>query len=131
MKVCLRVANYCLGTNPAISPSPGGEDQAKLIRAGSDIVFEIHYTANGTEQTDFSEFGLYFTDKAPRERVLSTQTQDLEIAIPAGDPSYQVLGIDHLRPAREADFASATHAPSRKSDGNPGTVSQWQTLKLY
>ena len=78
-----------LGYEPGYAPIPWREDQAKLIRAGSDIVFEIHYTANGKEQTDYSEFGLYFADKAPRERVLSTQTQDMEIAIPAGDANYK------------------------------------------
>ena len=78
-----------LGYEPGYSPIPWREDQAKLIRAGSDIVFEIHYTANGKEQTDYSEFGLYFAEKAPRERVLSTQTQDMEIAIPAGDANYK------------------------------------------
>ena len=78
-----------LGYEPGYFPIPWRADQAKLIRAGSDIVFEIHYTANGTEQTDSSEFGIYFADKPPRERVLSTQTQDLEIAIPAGDANYQ------------------------------------------
>jgi hypothetical protein len=80
-----------LGYEPGYFPIPWRADQAKLIRAGSDIVFEIHYTANGTEQTDSSEFGIYFADKPPRERVLSTQTQDLEIAIPPGDPDYQSL----------------------------------------
>lgn len=78
-----------LGYEPGYSPIPWGSDQAKLIRAGSDIVFEIHYTANGTEQTDFSEFGLYFSDAPPRERVLSTQTQDMEFAIPAGDANFK------------------------------------------
>jgi hypothetical protein len=64
-------------------------------------VFEIHYTANGTEQTDFSEFGLYFADTAPRERVLSTQTQDLEIAIPADDANYKSLAsITFGRPVK-------------------------------
>jgi hypothetical protein len=78
-----------LGYEPGYFPIPWREDQAKLIRAGSDIVFEIHYTANGKEQTDYSEFGLYFADQAPRERVLSTQTQDMDIAIPAGDANYK------------------------------------------
>ena len=108
-----------LGYEPGYFPIPWREDQAKLIRAGSDIVFEIHYTANGKEQTDFSEFGLYFSDKPPRERVLSTQTQDMEIAIPAGDANYRSYGIDHIRPAGEADFASAAHAPPGKGDGDP------------
>ena len=78
-----------LGYEPGYFPIPWRENQAKLIRAGSDVVFEIHYTANGTEQTDFSEFGLYFADQPPRERVLSTQTQDMEFAIPPGDANYR------------------------------------------
>jgi len=78
-----------LGYEPGYFPIPWRKDQAKLIRAGSDIVFEIHYTANGVEQTDFSEFGLYFSDKPPRERVLSTQTQDMQFAIPPGDANYK------------------------------------------
>jgi hypothetical protein len=77
-----------LGYEPGYFPIPWREDQAKLIRAGSDIVFEIHYTANGTEQTDFSEFGIYFAERPPRERVLSTQTQDMQFAIPPGDANY-------------------------------------------
>lgn len=78
-----------LGYEPGYSPIPWRENQAKLIRAGSDLVFEIHYTANGTEQTDFSEVGLQFTEKAPKERVLSAQTQDMNIVIPPGDANYK------------------------------------------
>lgn len=77
-----------LGYEPGYAPIPWGENQAKLLRAGSDIVFEIHYTANGKEQTDSSEFGIYFADKAPRERVLYTQTQDMEFEIPPGEANY-------------------------------------------
>ena len=78
-----------LGYEPGYAPIPWRDDQAKLIRAGSDIVFEIHYTANGKEQTDSSEFGLYFAEKPPRERVLSTQTQDMNFVIPPGDANYK------------------------------------------
>lgn len=78
-----------LGYEPGYYPIPWRSDQAKLLAAGSDIVFEIHFTANGEEQTDYSELGIYFASEPPRERVLSTQTQDMEIAIPPGDASYK------------------------------------------
>ena len=68
-----------LGYEPGYAAIPWREDQAKLIRAGSDIVLEMHFTANGKEHTDYSEVGLYFAPDPPRERVLSTQTQDMEI----------------------------------------------------
>jgi len=62
---------------------------AKQIRAGSDIVFEMHYSPNGKEVTDYSELGLYLTDAAPSERVLAIDTlRDLDLAIPAGAPDY-------------------------------------------
>ncbi len=77
-----------LGYEPGYRPIPWRDGQAKLIRAGSDIVLEMHFTANGHPQTDYSEVGLYFAREAPRERVLSTQTQDMGIAIPPEDPAY-------------------------------------------
>lgn len=78
-----------LGYEPGYAAIPWREDQAKLIRAGSDIVLEMHFTANGKEHTDYSEVGLYFAPDAPRERVLSTQTQDMDIAIPPRDANYE------------------------------------------
>src|SRR5207249_5413978 len=52
---------------------------AKLIKAGSDIIFEIHYNPNGKEVTDYSEFGLYFAKRAPSRRVLAIDTlRDLD-----------------------------------------------------
>jgi hypothetical protein len=90
-----------LGYEPGYFPIPWRDDQAKLIRAGSDVVFEIHYTANGTEQTDSSELGIYFAAAPPRERVLSTQTQDMEIAIPPGDANYSSsAAITFSRPVK-------------------------------
>ncbi|HZT30694.1 MAG TPA: cytochrome c [Bryobacteraceae bacterium] len=77
-----------IGYEPGYRPIPWREGQAKLIRAGSDIVLEMHFTANGHEQTDDSELGLYFAREAPRERVLSTQTQDMGIRIPPGAPAF-------------------------------------------
>ncbi len=77
-----------IGYEPGYRPIPWAENQAKLIRAGSDIVLEMHFTATGKEQTDYSEVGLYFASQPPRERVLSTQTQDMGITIPPGDPAF-------------------------------------------
>jgi hypothetical protein len=63
---------------------------AKQIRAGSDIVFEMHYSPNGKEVTDYSEFGIYLTGAPPSERVMAIDTlRDLDLAIPAGAPDYE------------------------------------------
>src|SRR5258708_40156238 len=68
---------------------PWFEGGAKLIQAGSDIVFEIHYNPNGKEVTDYSEFGLYFAKTAPSRRVLAIDTlRDLDFAIPPGERNF-------------------------------------------
>ena len=77
-----------IGYEPGYRPAPWGEGRAKLIRKGSDVVFEIHYTANGSAVEDHSELGIYFAKEPPKERVLSLSPADSKLAIPAGDPNY-------------------------------------------
>jgi hypothetical protein len=78
-----------VGWEPGYRPMPWLPNGAKRIRAGSDIVFEMHYSPNGKEVTDYSELGLYLADTAPSERVLAIDTlRDLDLAIPAGASDY-------------------------------------------
>jgi hypothetical protein len=64
--------------------------QAKLIKAGSDIVLQMHYTANGTAGTDKSRIGLVFATQKPTERVLSIAAANMNFLIPAGNANYEV-----------------------------------------
>jgi hypothetical protein len=78
-----------VGWEPGYRPMPWLENGAKQIRAGSDIVFEMHYSPNGKEVTDYSELGIYLADSAPSHRVMAIDTlRDLDLAIPAGAPDY-------------------------------------------
>ncbi len=78
-----------LGYEPGYIPQPWGPGRAKLIRAGSDMVFEIHYTPSGREATDSSQLALYFSKSQPRERVITISPADSNLAIPPGDPNYR------------------------------------------
>jgi mono/diheme cytochrome c family protein len=78
-----------IGYEPGYRPEPWGADRAKLIRKGSDMVFEMHYTPNGKPAVDSSELWLYFADAPPKERVLAVQPSDRDLAIPPGDPNYR------------------------------------------
>ena len=81
------LVGYAPGQPPEILP-PG---QAKLIKAGSDLVLEIHYTTNGAAATDHgSKFGLVFARVAPKERVLTLSATNGTFKIPPGDPNYRV-----------------------------------------
>jgi hypothetical protein len=78
-----------LGYEPGYAPMPWLEDGAKLIPAGSDLVFEMHFNPNGHEVTDNSELGLYLATAPPAHRVLAIDTlRDLDFAIPPGDADY-------------------------------------------
>jgi hypothetical protein len=80
------LAGYAPGTVPNIM-KPG---QAKLIKAGSDIVLQMHYTATGKASTDVSKVGLIFSKEAPTERVLTLAATTANFAIPPHDPNYEV-----------------------------------------
>ncbi len=78
-----------LGYEPGYVPQTWGDGRAKLIKAGSDMVFEIHYTANGKSAIDSSELGIYFAKSAPRERVLTISPADSNLEIPPGESNYK------------------------------------------
>lgn len=78
---------FAPGADP-IALEPG---QARLIKAGSYIVFEMHYTPNGQAATDRSSVGLIFAKQPPKQRVRTIRIQNGEkIAIPPGEPNYRV-----------------------------------------
>jgi hypothetical protein len=64
--------------------------QAKLIKAGSDLVFQMHYTAGGKPATDRTRIGIVFAKQAPRERIFTLQIANRGFAIPPGAGDYPV-----------------------------------------
>ncbi|MGD0435268.1 MAG: thiol-disulfide isomerase [Bryobacteraceae bacterium] len=80
------LAGYAPGTLPNIMV-PG---EAKLVPAGSDIILQLHYTANGKAATDISKVGIVFATTAPTKRVLTLAATTANFAIPPGAPDYQV-----------------------------------------
>jgi hypothetical protein len=80
------LAGYAPGTLPNIM-KPG---QAKLVKAGSDLVLQMHYTANGKATTDISRIGIVFATGKPTERILTLAAANAEFAIPPGNSNYQV-----------------------------------------
>jgi hypothetical protein len=78
--------------------NPGVEGQefttgnaAKFIAAGSDIVFEAHYTTTGKPETDRSSVGIVLADGPPRQRHLTTTAiSERTFEIPAGAANYEI-----------------------------------------
>lgn len=107
-----------LGYEPGYEPIPWANGRAKLLRAGSDIVFEMHYTANGREAEDHSELGIYFTSEPPKERVLTIVPADSKLAIPPGDAAY----VSHASARFERDVELISLQPHMHLRGRSFTV---------
>lgn len=82
--------------NPGLGAQDFSEyDSAKFIPKGSDIVFNMHYTATGKPETDRSRLGLVFLKKgqpAPKYRYFVNEGPNaINLAIPAGEPHAEVV----------------------------------------
>lgn len=65
--------------------------QARLIKAGSDLIFQMHYTTNGKATTDKSRVGIVFAKEPPKERVVNTFIANPMLRIPPGEGNAPVL----------------------------------------
>jgi hypothetical protein len=75
---------------PGSSPDQWPDGMAKLVPAGSDIVFQMHYTTNGTADADQTSLGLVFAKSAPKQRVITLQLNNHALMIPPGAPDFRV-----------------------------------------
>jgi len=82
---------------PGQPPTQFRPGRAMLIRAGSDLVLEIHYTTNGTPAEDRTRVGFIFARTPPTELVRRFSMVNTKLAIPPGDPSYGVASTSLLR----------------------------------
>ncbi|HEY2838014.1 MAG TPA: redoxin domain-containing protein [Pirellulales bacterium] len=82
------IAGYAPGMNPLLHTDG---TTAMHVKAGSKLVFQLHYTPNGTPAKDRSYVGLKFTDPEKVKWVArSTSVANMLFAIPPGDSDYQV-----------------------------------------
>jgi hypothetical protein len=83
-------SDFLVGYAPGQPPEMFQPGQAKLIRAGSDIILQVHYTTNGKPGVDRSRIGLVFAKEPPLKRVFTVSATNGTFKIPAGDPNYKV-----------------------------------------
>ena len=95
---------FLTGYGPGSMPETLAPGQAKLIKAGSDLVFQLHYTANGIAGSDRSRVGLILAKEKPRERVLMMAAANVRFVIPPGDPDAIVEA--RVKLYREATLVS-------------------------
>ena len=98
---------YLQGYTPgsvSLDLKPG---EAKLIKAGSVILFQLHYQPTGKEMSDRSRVGLIFAKNPPKRRIHTANVQNFAFTIPPRVADYPVsararvtrdLTVVNLRP---------------------------------
>src|SRR5262249_42011082 len=75
---------------PGSSPDQWPDGIAKFVPAGSDLVFQMHYTTNGVADQDQTSIGLVFAKAPPPQRVMTLQLNNHALIIPPGVDDFRV-----------------------------------------
>jgi peroxiredoxin/mono/diheme cytochrome c family protein len=84
-------SNWLGAFAPGLRPQVLEEGLARYVQKGSKVLFEVHYTPNGTAQSDRSYVGFKYCDpKTVKKEVAVQNAGNFTFKIPAGDPNYEV-----------------------------------------
>jgi hypothetical protein len=75
---------------PGSSPDNWPDGMAKCIPAGSDLVFQMHYTTDGHPAADQTAVGMLFAKRPPRQRVITLQLANHSFVIPPESDNFRV-----------------------------------------
>jgi len=78
------------GTAPGEMPTVLPDGIGKKITAGSYIVFQMHYTPNGTSQKDRTSIALIFNRKPVEKELMGGMAINRRFAIPPGAENHEV-----------------------------------------
>jgi peroxiredoxin len=99
-----RMRNHTIESDWLVATAPGAaamvlpQGYAKFIPAGSKLVFQVHYTPNGTPQKDQSELGLVFVDaKTVKKEVGTWRAVNPRFKIPPGAANHEVTASHTFR----------------------------------
>lgn len=85
---------------PGLRSEPYPPGMAKRIPAGSQLIFQIHYTPIGSKQQDLTKVGFVFMDeKDVKYEVKTTSAVQRRINIPPGDANWQTEATSPASPA--------------------------------
>lgn len=93
-----------------LRPANDGPRRAILIKAGSDIVLQLHYAPNGQATTDRTKIGFIFAPGPPQTRLVQRVSALIRFSIPPGDPDYKLEAISTL--PYDCDLFSLTTRPT-------------------
>jgi hypothetical protein len=85
-----RLGSFIGGFAPGTSAYRFEPGSAMLIRAGSTIVLQMHYTTNGKEAIDRTKVGFTFAKQPPERELRMGTLINGQLKIPAGEKDYSI-----------------------------------------
>ena len=83
---------------------------AKYLPAGAALIFQIHYTPNGTPAEDRPKIGFVFHDGPPKHEIMTLAAFNHRFRIPPNDPNHEITANYTFKgPARLLSFNPHAH----------------------
>ncbi|MFN0120573.1 MAG: thiol-disulfide isomerase [Blastocatellia bacterium] len=79
-----------VGTAPGEQPALYQKGMGKKVPAGSDLVFQMHYTPNGKAHKDVTTIGLVYAKEPVQHEIITRPVLNMRLAIPAGADNHEV-----------------------------------------
>lgn len=136
------IASYVPGTRVNEFP----EGTAILVKAGTLLTFQMHYTAHGHEMKDRTKIGFRFAKAPPTEEMRATAFYNGQLTLPAGASNVEVpADFAVSRPIRVWGLMPHTHLRGvrwsytlEKPDGTSEVILDvpkydfnWQTFYMF
>jgi len=136
------IATTAPGTN-AMVYAPG---DAMKVPAGSTLILQVHYTANGKGETDQSSVGMIFAKQAPQREIHNSAIMNPMMKVPAGSSDQAIdSAVEFTQDAHITALFPHTHLRGKSweyrliyPDGRSEVVLtvphydfNWQTYYIY
>jgi mono/diheme cytochrome c family protein len=82
--------NVLGGTAPGDPPNRYPAGTAKLLKAGSKLIFQMHYTPNGEAAKDRSVVGITYSKEPVKKTAMTGAAMNTRFAIPPGNSNFEV-----------------------------------------
>ncbi|WP_182864580.1 redoxin domain-containing protein [Rhodopirellula sp. JC639] len=101
---------FLVGYVPGARVEPWPAGHAKRIPAGSELIFQVHYTPIGTAAKDQSELGICLVDEATvTHEIVTTSAVQTRFAIPPGAADHPVAAVSPGFPADAKLLSMSPH----------------------